>query len=111
MAMLALLGRRGGRSFPAELPEGWEELLGRDWPGFREELLRAFEEGMPDAGFPGLRRALERIERAARWRSTIRSLAHLTGTLPALVSARRAAMALHSRGRRGMPAPLHGSVS
>ena len=111
MAMLALLGRLGGRSFPAELPEGWEALLGRDWPGFRQELLRALEEGLPDAAFPGLRRALERIERAARWRSTIRSLAHLTGTLPAIASARRAASALQWRGRRGIPASLHGSVS
>lgn len=110
MAMLALAGHLGARSFPADLPEDYEDLLGRDWHGFRQELLRAFDEGLPESGLPGLRRALWQIERAARWRSTLRSLAHLTGALPALVSARRAAASLGSAGRR-VPAALQGSVS
>jgi hypothetical protein len=110
MAMVALVGHLGARSFPPELPEDYEDLLGRDWHGFRQELLRAFDEGLPESGLPGLRGALRQIERAARWRSTLRSLAHLTGALPALVSARRAAASLGSAGRR-VPAALQGSVS
>ena len=66
---------------------------------------------MTDSGLPGFRSALRRIERAAQWRTTLRSLADLTGALPAAVTARRALDRLAAIGSPRASAPLHGSAS
>jgi hypothetical protein len=78
MVVLAGLGRLGVRSFPETLPEDYVQLIRKDRPQWRRELLH-MASGPLGARLPGLREALERMERGRRWRNVFRSLAELTG--------------------------------
>jgi hypothetical protein len=81
MVVLAGLGKLGVKSFPATLPDDYVRLIRKDRPQWRRELLRMASGPMGDR-LPGLREALERMERGRRWREIFRSMAELAGVHP-----------------------------
>jgi bacterioferritin-associated ferredoxin len=89
MVVLAALGRLGVESFPERLPDNYVELIRKDRPQWRRELLR-MASGPAGARLPGLRPALERMERRHQWRSALRTIAELAGVLPVVKSLARA---------------------
>ena len=78
MVVLAGMGKLGVRSFPPSLPENYVQLIRKDRPQWRRELLQ-LARGPMGARLPGLRESLERMDRGRQWREVFRSLSKLTG--------------------------------
>ena len=81
MVVLAGLDRLGVKSFPPALPDNYVQLIRKDRPQWRRELLHMARGPLGDR-VPGLRASLERMERGRQWREVFRSIAKLTGLHP-----------------------------
>lgn len=78
MVVLAGLGRLNVKSFPHQLPDNYIDLIRKDRPQWRRELLH-MSRGPLGERVPGFRRAMERMERGRQWREVFRSIAKLIG--------------------------------
>lgn len=87
MVALAAIGKLGVRSFPKELPPNYAALIQRDHDPYRDEMMM-IASGPAGCTLPGLEQALKHAERRRRWRSTLRSVAELSGVLSPLRAAR-----------------------